>query len=115
MVIFVGNVYLQQNHDATLDLVRIAAIEAVTNVPLVIHGGSGVPPKIRGQLARDTAICKFNIGTQLRMAFGRALRDCLAADGEKFDRVEILKATEAPVSLAAREVIASLGAPKLTN
>ncbi|MEP1206996.1 MAG: class II fructose-bisphosphate aldolase [Rhizobiaceae bacterium] len=108
MAISVGNVHLQQNHDADLDRARIAAIEAVTEVPLVIHGGSGVPPQVRGELAHTSAICKFNIGTQLRMAFGQALRDSLASDAKKFDRVEILKATEAPVTDAARAVIRSM-------
>ncbi|MEL6214094.1 MAG: class II fructose-bisphosphate aldolase, partial [Pseudomonadota bacterium] len=36
-------------------------------------------------------ICKFNIGTELRMAFGHALREAVAADLDRFDRVEILK------------------------
>ncbi|MEP0943238.1 MAG: class II fructose-bisphosphate aldolase [Rhizobiaceae bacterium] len=109
MAISVGNVHLQQNHDADLDRDRIAAIEATTNVPLVIHGGSGVPPKVRLDLAATTAICKFNIGTQLRMAFGRALRESLAANADTFDRVELLKPTEGPVALAAREAIQSMG------
>ncbi len=113
MAISVGNVHLQQNHDADLDRERIAAIESATDVPLVIHGGSGVPPEIRTELARNTAICKFNIGTQLRMAFGQALRDSLAADTDQFDRVEILKATEPPLTQAARTVIQSMAAPQI--
>ena len=39
MAISVGNVHLQQNHEGGLDEVRIRAIEALTEVPLVIHGG----------------------------------------------------------------------------
>ncbi len=113
MAISVGNVHLQQNHDADLDRERIAAIQSVTDVPLVIHGGSGVPPKIRAQLAHNTAICKFNIGTQLRMAFGQALRDSLAIDVEQFDRVEILKATEPLMTEAARAIIRSMALPQV--
>jgi fructose-bisphosphate aldolase class II len=41
---------------------------------LVIHGGSGVPVAQRTHLATTSRICKFNIGTELRMAFGQALR-----------------------------------------
>ena len=43
MAISVGNVHLQQDREGGLDIDRIRAIEAVTSVPLVIHGGSGVP------------------------------------------------------------------------
>ena len=74
MAISVGNVHLQQDAGAGLDEARIRAIEAVTDVPLVIHGGSGVPITQRRRLARGSQICKFNIGTELRMAFGAALR-----------------------------------------
>ncbi|NNL35778.1 MAG: class II fructose-bisphosphate aldolase, partial [Silicimonas sp.] len=87
---------------------RIRAIEAVTNVPLVIHGGSGVPADHRRRLARETAICKFNIGTELRMAFGKALREAIGADTGRFDRVALLKETEAPVLEAARKVLTNL-------
>ena len=115
MAISVGNVHLQQNHDADLNRERIAAIEAVTHVPLVIHGGSGVPPKVRANLARNTAICKFNIGTQLRMAFGQALRQSLESQPEQFDRVKLLEPTESPVQMAAQEAIRSVGAAGQVN
>jgi fructose-bisphosphate aldolase class II len=115
MAISVGNVHLQQNHDADLDRERIAAIETVTDVPLVIHGGSGVPPKIREDLARHTAICKFNIGTQLRMAFGQALRESLESQKDQFDRVKLLEPTEGPVQNAAQAAIRSVGSAGRAN
>ena len=74
MAVSVGNVHLQQKKEGGLDEQRINAIDAQTTVPLVIHGGSGVPVDQRSKLASSTSICKFNIGTELRMAFGDALR-----------------------------------------
>ena len=108
MAISVGNVHLQQDQTGGLDRERIAAIEAVTDVPLVIHGGSGVPAAERRALARESAICKYNIGTELRMAFGAALRASLAEDTDRFDRVEILKRTEGPLQAVAEGVFANL-------
>ena len=110
MAISVGNVHLQQGHEGGLDEARIRAIEAVCDVPLVIHGGSGVPPAQRAALAAGSRIVKFNIGTELRMAFGAALRAAVAADPDRFDRVAILKETHDPVMQAARAVIRGLGA-----
>ena len=110
MAISVGNVHLQQNHEAELDRGRIAAIDAVTSVPLVIHGGSGVPHASRLDLACNTSICKFNIGTELRMAFGQALRRSLDQQTDQFDRVKLLEPTEKPVMSAARAAIQSVGA-----
>ncbi|MHA7888043.1 class II fructose-bisphosphate aldolase [Roseicyclus sp.] len=110
MAISVGNVHLQTDHEGGLDEARIRAIEAVTEVPLVIHGGSGVPYAQRLSLATGSRIAKFNIGTELRMAFGAALREAVTADPARFDRVAILKETHAPVMEAARAVIRGLGA-----
>lgn len=112
MAISVGNVHLQQDRQGRLDEARIAAIEALTDVPLVIHGGSGVPLAQRSHLARASAICKFNIGTDLRMAFGAALRKAITADPNRFDRVQILKETHDPVVAAARTAISAVSRPE---
>jgi fructose-bisphosphate aldolase class II len=108
MAVSVGNVHLQQTEGAGLDFARIRAIEAITNVPLVIHGGSGVPMAQRRELALGSNICKFNIGTELRMAFGSALRQTLTDHPDRFDRLDILKATQGPMTLAARSALRSL-------
>lgn len=107
MAISVGNVHLQQDKQGGLDLDRIAEIEALSDIPLVIHGGSGVPMAQRTALARGSQICKFNIGTELRMAFGAALRTAVNADPDRFDRVTILKETHAPLVAATRHVLAA--------
>ncbi|WP_420010561.1 class II fructose-bisphosphate aldolase [Tateyamaria sp.] len=107
MAISVGNVHLQEDKEGGLDEPRIRAIEAVTDVPLVIHGGSGVPMAQRTSLARTSSICKFNIGTELRMAFGAALREAVNADPARFDRVGILKETHDPLVTATRRVLSA--------
>ncbi len=111
MAISVGNVHLQQHKKGGLDESRISAIDHQTTVPLVIHGGSGVPVKQRAALASNTSICKFNIGTELRMAFGNALRTAVNSDETRFDRVQILKETHDPVEQAARIVIRAMNQP----
>jgi fructose-bisphosphate aldolase class II len=108
MAISCGNVHLQEDKEGGLDEARIAAIQSLTDVPLVIHGGSGVPVEQRKCLARTTNICKFNIGTELRMAFGAALRTAVESDPTRFDRVTILKETHDPVMAAAQRVLRTL-------
>ncbi|EKD61592.1 MAG: hypothetical protein ACD_54C00176G0002 [uncultured bacterium] len=110
MAISIGNLHLQQASGSGLDLARLRAIEAVTTVPLVIHGGSGVPAAQRAALAANSRIAKFNIGTELRMAFGAALRAAVARDATRFDRIAILQETETPVFEAARTIFRNLGA-----
>lgn len=110
MAISIGNLHLQQGPGSGLEMPRLRAIEALTEVPLVIHGGSGVPAEQRASLSATSHIAKFNIGTELRMVFGNALRAAVARDPERFDRIAILKETEGPVALACRAVIRNLGA-----
>ena len=105
MAISVGNVHLQENKEGGLDEDRIRSIEALTDVPLVIHGGSGVPVKQRKYLSRNSKICKFNIGTELRSAFGSALRNAVNMDHNRFDRVQILKDTHKPLVDKTRSVL----------
>ena len=112
MAISVGNVHLQQNHEGGLDEVRIRAIEALTEVPLVIHGGSGVPLEQRQRLARTSKVCKFNIGTELRLGFGKSIRQILADDGEVFDRIQILKQVEPDLQAAAQIALRGIAAAK---
>ena len=112
MAISVGNVHLQQNHEGGLDEVRIRAIEALTEVPLVIHGGSGVPLEQRQRLARTSKVCKFNIGTELRLGFGKSIRQILADDSEVFDRIQILKQVEPDLQAAAQITLRGIAAAK---
>ncbi|MEK9915335.1 MAG: class II fructose-bisphosphate aldolase [Paracoccaceae bacterium] len=105
MAISVGNVHLQENKEGGLDEDRIRSIEALTDVPLVIHGGSGVPVKQRKYLSKNSKICKFNIGTELRSAFGSALRNAVNDDHSRFDRVQILKDTHKPLVDKTRSVL----------
>jgi fructose-bisphosphate aldolase class II len=111
MAIAVGNVHLQQDHGGGIDEAAVRAIAAATGhrVPLVIHGGSGVPAAQRTRLSRTTPISKFNIGTELRQTFGTALRQNLHDHPQEFDRLKLLSATEAPLTARARDIIRSLG------
>ena len=105
MAISVGNVHLQRHKEGNLDVEKIRQIEQVTSIPLVIHGGSGVPAKQRSFLSKNSKICKFNIGTELRMAFGYALRESIMSDPDQFDRVQILSKTHKPLVQATRKVL----------
>ena len=113
MAVSVGNIHLQENKEGGLDEDRIRSIEALTDVPLVIHGGSGVPVKQRKYLSRNSKICKFNIGTELRSAFGSALRNAVNADHSRFDRVQILKDTHKPLVDKTRSVLKAFKPAKL--
>jgi fructose-bisphosphate aldolase class II len=108
LAVSVGNVHLQIAPGAGIDEARLQVIAAATEVPLVIHGGSGVPTDQRRRLARTAHVAKYNIGTELRQTFGVALRAVLAEDPARFDRIEILSRTEPALTDAARTIIRGL-------
>jgi fructose-bisphosphate aldolase class II len=105
MAVSVGNVHLQENKEGGLDEERIRKIEEVTDIPLVIHGGSGVPISQRTFLSQNSKICKFNIGTELRSAFGSALRVAVNLDRDRFDRIQIMNDTHQPLVDKTRKVL----------
>ena len=109
LAVSIGNVHLRQETSDGIDFGALRAIEAVTSLPLVLHGGSGVPPALRRTLARQHRVKKFNIGTELRQAFGAALRKSLADQPRSFDRIDILRPTIGALREAARRVITGLG------
>lgn len=108
MAVSIGNVHLQTDSVTLLDEQLLRQIEALTDVPLVIHGGSGVDPKQRAELGRSSGICKYNIGTELRREFGRELRLILAEHPERFDRNEIFSDLEDRMVEVARRMLRSL-------
>ena len=109
LAVAVGNVHLMTAAGAAIDLARLVAIQAAApDLPLVLHGGSGIDLATRADIVRQTHVCKINIGTELRMTFGAALRKTLAEDPSLFDRNRILDATIAPMVAAARQAIQSL-------
>lgn len=109
LAISVGNSHLMTAPGASIDWQRLRAIEAACpGLALVLHGGSGLERAVRQRLARESAVCKVNIGTELRQAFGRALRDGLARHPDRFDRIALLADTMPAMTQAARAALRSL-------
>lgn len=60
--------------DEQLNLDLLKRIRRKTNVPLVLHGASGVSEKdIRGAI--KIGVCKINIDTDIRHTFAKAIRE----------------------------------------
>lgn len=108
LAISIGNVHRLKQPGAKIDFERLAAIEASVSVPLVIHGTSGIFDEDIVRLVR-TRVAKFNIGTTLRQAFGRGLRETLARHAEGFDRIEIMRDVMPLVTREAVRMIRLLG------
>jgi fructose/tagatose bisphosphate aldolase len=57
---------------ARLNLEHLKKLAAVTRIPLVLHGGSGISPEDL-RAAVQCGITKINVGTEIRQAYENAL------------------------------------------
>ena len=108
IAISVGNIHRIENSYVDINFVRFDELEKAINLPLVIHGTSGIKPEDIRVLARRN-VCKFNIGTCLRQRFGSALRNTLSADHRLFDRLTIMKQIIPELTDEAGKMIDLLG------
>lgn len=108
LAVAVGSLHRMQTKSARIDFERLKAIENCTDVPLVIHGTSGIVDEDVRHLC-GTRVGKMNIGTALRMAYGRELKEEVLSNPHEFDRVKLLKKPMAAVQAAAEEKYRLLG------
>jgi fructose-bisphosphate aldolase class II len=110
LAVAIGSVHAMTTRTATLDHALLTRLSGALDVPLVLHGSSGVPD---GELAAAVAggIAKVNVGTALNIAMTGAIRDFLAAHPEAVDsRAYLTVAREAMAGAVAR-IIGVLGRP----
>ncbi|MFE9017392.1 ketose-bisphosphate aldolase [Streptomyces sp. NPDC007808] len=102
LAVAVGSSHAMTTRTATLDHELVKRLSATLDVPLVLHGSSGVPD---GELTAAVAggIAKVNVGTALNIAMTAAVRDFLAAHPEAVDSRKYLSVgREAMVRAVAR-------------
>ena len=68
LAVAIGTAHGMYKGEPKLDLDRLSQIREVVSVPLVLHGGSGIPDS-KVQEAIEIGICKVNYATELRIAF----------------------------------------------
>lgn len=84
LAVAVGSSHAMTDRTASLDLDLIDALAQSVDVPLVLHGSSGVPDDMLARAVR-AGMVKVNIGTILNVAFTGAVREVLQADGSVVD------------------------------
>ena len=67
-----------------LNVERLSEIREVVDIPLVLHGASGLSDEaVRECISRG--ICKVNFATELRQAYTKAVKELLTEKPETFD------------------------------
>ncbi|MCR4404878.1 MAG: class II fructose-bisphosphate aldolase [Candidatus Acetothermia bacterium] len=108
LAVAVGSVHAMRERRARLDIERIAAIRRRANLPLVLHGSSGVKEEDLKE-AIQSGICKINVATYLNQAFTRGLKDGLAKHPDEVDPRKFLAISREYVKEAVREKIRLFG------
>jgi len=68
----------------SLDLPLLTSIGRVIQIPIVLHGASGLPDSLVRESIKK-GIAKMNIATELKVQFARALRNYLIEHPDEFD------------------------------
>ena len=84
LAIGVGTSHGVYTSDPHIEQSVVKAIRDAVDVPLVLHGTSGVPDEQVAEAVKN-GICKVNYATDLRIAFSKGLKEYLAKDPEVFD------------------------------
>ncbi|MDO5147096.1 MAG: class II fructose-bisphosphate aldolase [Eubacteriales bacterium] len=74
LTIAIGNAHGVYTETPHLDIQRLREINDATNVPLVLHGGSGIPHD-QLEVAFRNGINKFNIGTEFLGVYYDAVKE----------------------------------------
>ncbi|BCV22275.1 class II fructose-bisphosphate aldolase [Moorella sp. Hama-1] len=93
-----------------IDFARLDKIRKLTPVPLVLHGGSGIPDAMIREAIRR-GIAKVNIGTELKVAWAGAMEAAMTA-GEKEPWKAAVKAREAVREIVRHKIYLCGGAGK---
>ncbi|MFE6336855.1 ketose-bisphosphate aldolase [Streptomyces sp. NPDC057798] len=107
LAVAIGSTHAMTTRTAALDHDRLERLAAALDVPLVLHGSSGVPD---AELTRAVAggITKVNIGTALNIAMTGAIRTHLAAHPEAVDSRTYLSAGREAMVRAVAGIIRTL-------
>lgn len=104
LAVAIGSVHAMKTREARLDIERLKKIRKLVNIPLVLHGSSGVAlDSIQEGIANG--ICKVNVATQLSMAFIKGMADALKANPNEVDARKILLPGKLAVKEKVREYI----------
>ncbi len=100
LAVAIGTAHGPYKGEPRLDFPRLERIRALTGIPIVLHGASGVSDDSIRQ-AIKLGVRKINIDTELRQAFTGGLKSFLADNPDSIDPRKML----GPAKEAMKEVV----------
>lgn len=84
-----GSVHGPYHGEPKLGFAEMKEIAELVKIPLVLHGGSGIPDE-QLQMAIDRGTAKININTECQTAWTKIVREVLAKDDKVYDPRKII-------------------------
>lgn len=103
-----GSVHGIYKGEPKLDFERMVKIHELVKLPLVLHGGSGIPDELIKK-AISCGICKININTELQIAWSEGVRKFLNEDNKVYDPRKIIKSGENSMKEMIKEKVTLFG------
>ncbi|PSB18355.1 ketose-bisphosphate aldolase [Phormidesmis priestleyi ULC007] len=91
LAVTIGNVHGEYKSAPRLDFARLEKIRHLVDVPLVLHGASGLPESMINR-SIELGVCKFNVNTEVRQAYMETLQQGLCSSSLK-DLLDSMAAT----------------------
>ena len=109
LAIAIGSAHGFYKKSPHLDMGRLREIHAAVDIPLVLHGSSGIPADQLLQAVQN-GICKINLATEIKNAFTTTLRKELLSNEEIDLRKIFPPATEQVKNLVLQKLTMISGA-----
>lgn len=103
----VGNVHGIYKEFPNINVKLIKEISENTDLPLVLHGASGINNKTLRECIKN-GICKVNINTDLQVAWAKEVRKLLETDSNVYDPRKIISSGEKAVVKVIKEKLETL-------
>ena len=99
-----GSVHGPYQGEPVLGFAEMKEIQEATNMPLVLHGGTGIPDE-KIQKAISCGTCKINVNTECQLAFNKLLREWIAdpKNANQYDPRKILGPATKGIKAAVTE------------
>lgn len=96
LAVSVGNVHGHAPH-ARIDFDLLARVQEASRVPLVVHGGSGLPAEQLGRLS-EFGVVKVNVASDLRNAMIRSFGEAFVADPNETSLIRVSRQAVASIT-----------------
>lgn len=105
LAVAIGTAHGLYKNEPKLDYKRLKEIKKLVDIPLVLHGASGVPfDSVRTTI--EDGICKVNIATELKIPFAESLKEFfLKHPNESDPRKYLIPAKEAMKKVVVDKII----------